>query len=210
MKRTLFFLLLCSLAVFLGTAHAVTYKYTDKAGMLCFADDLQSIPEQYRSQAVLIEGQADEDKPVTTPSGTVVPAVMQPAIVTPSTEQPEPETVSQPLLPVSSDGPLSIRLLITGGLGAGLLLVVALLGRMLAGERHEQVRTYIRTGATALFLVYLAYAHGRDLLTMVRMAGSAVDEVQRKSAEKGQKAADGIKRLDALFEEMQKVEESYK
>jgi hypothetical protein len=202
-------LLFCSLIALLGTADAVTYKYIDNAGNIGFADDLQTIPEQYRSQAVLIEGELKEEPASTAATGTVVPVIQSATAAAPAAEQPQAEAPLPPLQGTSPGRPLSMRLLISGGIGIGLLVLVTLIGRLLAGDAQRQVRTYLTTGATVLFLFYLVYAHGKDVLAMVRMAGAAVDDVQRKSAEKGQKAADGIKKLDALFEEMQKAEESF-
>jgi hypothetical protein len=41
-----------------STAFAAIYKYVDKNGMIYFADDLQSIPAQYRAAAKIVSGEA--------------------------------------------------------------------------------------------------------------------------------------------------------
>jgi hypothetical protein len=214
MKTILFFagLLFCGLVGLLGTADAVTYKYIDKAGMICFADDLQAIPEQYRSQAVLIEGALQETPDSTAATGTAAPAVMQSAAMTATSEadQPQSDAASTPVYRSFSSRPLSIRLLITACVGLGLLALLAVVSRQLTGEKEKRVRTFTKKGSLAFFLVYLILAHGRDVLTIVRMADRTVYEVQQQSARKGQRAAEGIKRLDALFQEMQAAEESFK
>jgi hypothetical protein len=191
MKTGLFFagLLFCGLVALLGTADAVTYKYIDKAGQLCFADDLQVIPEQYRSQAVLIEGELKEKPGSTAATGTAIPSVMRPDV--------PPQ-------------PLSIRMLITLCVGLAVLALTALISKQLAGEEQQRVRAFAKRGALAFFIVYLLLAHGRDVRTAVHMADRTLYEVQQGSVRKGQKAAEGIKRLDALFDEMQKAEGAFK
>lgn len=200
MKTGLFIvgLLICGLVALPGTAAAVTYKYTDKAGILCFADDLQVIPDQYRSQAVLIEGELKEAS--TASAGSALSAAM----VVPTAEQ--QQAASHSFFFRS----LSLRLLITVCVGLAMAALVAAVSRQLAGEEQQRVRSFTKKGALAVFLVYLIFAHGRDILTVVRTADRTVYEVQQRSVRKGQKAAEGIKRLDGLFEEMQKAEESYK
>ena len=47
-------------------------------------------------------------------------------------------------------------------------------------------------------------------MMMFGMAGKTIDTVQYQSAEKGKKAAEAIKKIDALVEEMQKTEETMK
>ena len=51
---------------------AAIYKYTDKDGLITFADDLQAVPVQYRSQAVIVSGE-DKEAEVKSPAGQAVP-----------------------------------------------------------------------------------------------------------------------------------------
>jgi hypothetical protein len=45
------------------------------------------------------------------------------------------------------------------------------------------------------------------VLTVFGMAGKAIDDAQQRSAEKGKKAAEAAKTLDALLEQAQKAQE---
>ena len=100
--------------------------------------------------------------------------------------------------------------MMTVGLGVALLVLAGVIDNLKALEEQRQVRSYVNKGAVMLFLVYLVFAHGRDALTVFRMAGKTVNDVQRESALKGQKAAEGIKKLDSMFEELQRAEEAFK
>ncbi len=42
-------------------SHAVIYKYVNEKGAPTFADDLQKVPEQYRTQATVVSGGNDYD-----------------------------------------------------------------------------------------------------------------------------------------------------
>ncbi len=196
-------LLCCVFAVF-EKAEAVTYKYTDQNGLLCFADDLQSIPEQYRSHAVLVEG-GQSEKPATGAGVAAGGAGEQAKAPVASAS-----AAAMAVKPRTGGMPISIRLLITFCVLVCVIIMAGVVSRLPKFSEDTLARISLRSGTAILVLLYIIVAHGRDIVTVMRMAGNAVDSVQAKSAEKGKKAAEGIKRLDAMFEELQAAEEMLK
>jgi len=61
--KLLFLFSLCCVFIFLSAQHgyAAIYKYLNKDGIVSFANDLQSIPEQYRAGAKVVVDSTDEE-----------------------------------------------------------------------------------------------------------------------------------------------------
>ena len=63
MKMKIRLILVIVLAMVLSAtsnSFAAIYKYIDNNGIICFADDLQSIPEQCRATAKIVSGEQEE------------------------------------------------------------------------------------------------------------------------------------------------------
>ncbi len=52
----------------------------------------------------------------------------------------------------------------------------------------------------ALLSLYLLIAHGRDLLIITGLVGGKISEIEARSAEKGRRAGQAIKKIDALLD----------
>ncbi len=180
--------------VFIRDSDAAYYKYIDKDGVPCFADDLQVIPVQYRAQAVIVETQAKDDE--VKPAG---PAVRK-------TEPAPAEADARQ--EVETPRPLSTRLMISGAVGLGAFLIFVVISSLPELKENKKVLSYIRGTLMAAVSVYLVVAHAEDVMTLFGAAGRTVEEAQQKSAEKGKKAAQAVKALDALFEEAQKAQKA--
>jgi hypothetical protein len=179
--------------VFARNSEAAYYKYIDKDGVPCFADNLQVIPEQYRAHAVIVETEAKDDE--IKPPG---PAVRK--------------TENAPAADASLEGktprPLSIRLTISGAVGFGAFLIFVVISRQPEFKENKKVLSLVRRALMVVVLLYLVVAHSGDVMTLFGAAGRTVDEAQRQSEEKGKKAAQAIKTLDTMFEEAQKAQKS--
>lgn len=210
MKRVGLFLVI-AVAVFGFFAamegHAATYKYTDKAGNVGLADDLQAIPEAYRASAVLIGGNAmQEAAPPASPAAPAGPPTgAQPALPQQSfsapvqTATPAPQTGQQPMLFLGIS--LSTRLAISIGVVIAAIFVSVFLGKISAMHGHDRAIHMLRVSLSWLVMLYLVAAHAKDVITLVKMAGSNVQSVSDASAEKGEKAARAIKSLEAAMEQ---------
>ena len=193
---TMAVVLYCLLAiVFVSYCMAVIYKYVDKDGKLCFADNLQVIPEQYRASALIVQ-QASEDEP----AKARVPAA--------SESGREPSTSAAQERPQKHASlSFSYRLMVSGCIFIGSILVFFIIKNQAALKENEKLTSKIRNALIVIVSLYLVIAHVKDAITIAGMAGNALDTVQQQSAERGKKAAQVMKKLDALFEKAQKAEE---
>jgi len=218
MKKRLFvplFVALCLFPVLLpGRVQAATYRYIDKQGSISFADDLQVIPEEYRSKAVLIEGELKEDtEKASAPAAqdrtggkdlsASAPADNAPQAASNIIEAPGGESLFGKRV--------YLRLMITGAvLLVGVAFLVAI-GKIAALKQKEQVRLILRSSLIAALLLYLGIAHAGDVIALFSNVGNKLEAVQQKSAERGRKAAEAMKKMEAIsgqLEQMQKEEEA--
>lgn len=179
--------------VFVRNSDAAYYKYIDKDGVVCFADNLQVIPEQYRAQAVIVETEAKDDE-----IKTAGPAARK-------TEIAPTAGINQEM---KGPRPLSTRLMISGAIGLGAFLLFFVVSSQSELKENKKVLALVRASLLAVVSLYLVFAHAMDVMTMFGMAGHVVAEAQHKSEEKGKKAAQAVKALDAMFEDAQKAQKA--
>lgn len=179
---------------------AATYKYVDKDGNVGLADDLQTIPKAYRASAVQIsrdEKQEEVSAPApAAPAGT--PTSTQPAPVQPQISAPE-QAVQQSSHEEQRPA-FSIRLAISIGVVIAAIFVSVFLGKISAMHGHDRAIHILRVSLSWLIVVYLVAAHAKDVMILVKMAGSHVQSVSAESAQRGEKAAKAIKALDKAIE----------
>jgi hypothetical protein len=181
----------CLLGIGAAPAYAAFYKYTDKDGILCFADNLQAVPEQYRATAVIVEGESKEE-------GTVISGASQPrAVEAPALVGPAPKPQRK--------RPISFRLMITAAIAFSAVLLFIFMSKQPGLKENKKILSGVRSALIAIVSLYLIIAHGKDVMTVFGFAGKAIDDVQQQSADKGRKAAQAMKKLDALFEDAQKT-----
>ncbi|HXY54729.1 MAG TPA: hypothetical protein VEM40_08675 [Nitrospirota bacterium] len=181
--------------VFVSNSMAVIYKYVDKDGKLCFADNLQVIPEQYRASALIVQDESKDE-----PAKARIPAAAE------SGREPSisaAQETSQKHVALS----FSYRLMISGCVIIGSILVFYIIRNQAEMKKNEKLTSIVRNALIAIVSLYLVFAHGKDALTIVGVTGNALDNAKQQSAERGRKAAQVMKKLDALFEKEQKTEE---
>jgi hypothetical protein len=178
---------------FIRNSDAAYYKYIDKDGAPCFADNLQVIPEQYRAQAVIVETESKDDE--IKPAG-------------PTVRKAETATMADARQEGKGPQPLSIRLTISGAVGFGAFLIFVVISHQPESKENKKVLSLVRRTLMAVVLLYLVVAQAGDVMTLFGAAGRTIDEAQRQSEKKGKKAAQAIKSLDAMFEEAQKAQKS--
>jgi hypothetical protein len=190
-----FALLLCLGGIFfIRVSDAAIYRYVDKDGVICFADNLQVIPEQCRTTAVIVDNEAKGDvKPSKPAVDNKADAALSAAEVKPENRGPRP---------------LSIRLMISGAVGLSALLIFVVISKLPELKENKKVLSLIRASLIGIMSLYLIVAHVNDMMTIFGAAGRVVEDVQNQSAEKGKKAVQAIKSLDSLFEEAQRTQET--
>jgi hypothetical protein len=208
------FLCLLILAVS-GISSAATYKYEDKHGNVCFADDLQAIPEPYRKTAVLIEGEAKEEKPAQPGRYTGRDPIAEKM----AEKAAENNTAEKPSVPASSVAvakdaqarptgmAFSIRLAISFGVIFAAIAILGVVNKLPAMKDNRYGKVVARSSFVMIVVVYLLVAHAKDLMLMFGLAGKTLNTVQNEAAEKGRKTGEAIKKLDALIDELNKEEE---
>lgn len=194
MKRSFVFIML-GLALFLvRNAHADYYKYTDKDGVICISDNLQSVPEQYRKSAVIVRSEGNEDQ--------TAPRMVQPTSTDDQEARRTPDAV------VDTPLPFSTRLAISGAIILGFIIALMALQKMQLPENRKKHIASVRTGLIVVLSLYLIAAHARDLLTITGLVGGKISEIEARSAEKGKKAGQAIKKIDALLDgDVRKLEQ---
>jgi hypothetical protein len=192
--RTRLIIVFVVIAIFAATdAFAAIYKYLDEDGMVCIADDLQSIPEQYREQAAIVSGDVEEKKPI--PTHLKLPQTQletRPASTAPS--------VVQETSPVDSiKKSFSInRVMISIMVVVSALFAFVILGILDADHKKSVkiARMVILWGMS----VYLIYAHAGDVVHLFKSTKNTIDAAQQKSREKGEKATKALKNINSLLQ----------
>ena len=62
LRTAIFFLVIGAVLTFACESSADMYKYVDRAGTVCFTNDLKKVPEEYRAQVVVIPQKHDDAK----------------------------------------------------------------------------------------------------------------------------------------------------
>jgi len=170
------------------------YKYIDNNGIVCFADDLQSIPEQCRATAKIVSGDREEERN-SSPQ-----------------QRPETQTETKTGNAVSSSHPekapiasyakslFSGRMLISAVVVVSALFAFVILGILDAD--HKKAIRIVRVVILWGMSVYLILAHVGDVVTMFRTVKGEVDTVQHDSEEKGKKAAKALKEINAFTKDI--------
>ena len=175
-----------------SNSFAAIYKYIDKNGIICFADDLQSIPEQCRATAKIVSGEQEEER--------------KPAIQ----KRPEAQAEAKPwnAAPSSDRGKVSIegqaKNLFSGRVLISVVVVVsALFAFVILGvidADHKKAIKIVRMVILWGMSVYLILAHAGDVEDIFKTLGGKVDTVQRESEDKGKKAAKSMKEINVFMQ----------
>jgi len=151
------------------------------------------VPEQFRGTAIIVEGESNEEEAVMPDTSPSVPAEA-------------PAAGPAPQYQGKRTRPLSSRLMISAAVGlSAVLLFIIVVARQSGLHLDNKILSRFRAGLIALVSLYLVFAHARDVMIIFGFAGRAIEDVQQQSAEKGKKAVEAMKTIDALFEEAQKA-----
>ena len=168
------------------------YKYIDKNGILCFADDLQSVPEQYRATANIVSNERESE-----PKSAIQKQPPVRAEANPGNEEssPDPGKVSRGGFAKSL---FSGRVLISVAVMVSALFAFVILG--ILDVDHKKATKIVRVVILWGMSLYLIVAHGGDAVNMFKTLKGEVDTAQRESEEKGKKAAKAMKELNSVIQ----------
>jgi len=202
MRLRLFFILatVCVLGLAAaGNCDAAIYKYVDDGGIINFADDLQSVPAQYRATAKIVSGEAVEK-----PAGPAPQAQPKTDADTATVRQAAPHEAA-PAADAGESGKSeksSAPFIKRAVISLIVVVSVAFAFLMLGNFQAEHLKAVRAARIIILWAasVYLIYAHAGDLMRVIGSMGDKVDVVQQQSAEKGKKAAKAAKAWNELME----------
>lgn len=200
MKMQAWLILVFVFALVLSAASdgfAALYKYIDKDGMICIANDLQSIPEKFRATAKIVSDVSEGEKK---PMQQNQPQAQQEiktgiAATSPSYEQ-------APSVDIKKSFFIN-RVLISSLVVVSVLFAFVILGILDAD--HKKAVKIARVVIVWCMSVYLIVAHAGDVVHMFRSMGNTVDTAHRNAEEKGKKAAKALKELNALVQDVDKA-----
>lgn len=195
--KTKFLLLLslCCFFAFLSAehSHAAIYKYLNKDGLISFANDLQSVPEQYRASATVVSGDTDQEDHQSiqdrqTPGQATGNHGDAPALVHDKAVETRNENSF-----------FNSRLLLTAIVVVSAVFAFIVLG--ILETDHKKTVAVIRIALVWAVAIYLLIAHAGDAVRMVRTVGGTIEVTKHQSEEKGKKAAKAVKAWGELMEQ---------
>ncbi len=191
-KVLLILVLLCVFGLLAAPdGFAAIYKYIDKNGMVTFADDLQSIPEQYRKNAVIVSGEAEtEKKPMQqTPPQSRQETRLEHAAPSVEREQTTVDKIKESFF--TNRAMISVMVVVSA------LFAFVILG--IVDADHKKIIQIVRVVIVWGVSVYLIYAHAGDVVRLFRGAGNSIEDGRLKSEAKGKKAAKALKEMNELL-----------
>ena len=179
--------------------YCAIYKYLDTDGLVNFADDLQSIPVQYRAFAIIVSG-GPEPGAVSAGSSTT-PArtnMVQKEVIAAGDHQDASVEVAS--APEKKRKPFAWRATVSAIIVVTVMFLFTLM-RILDHDNKKSVAV-ARVVLLWVMTVYLLYAHVGDVLRAVGLMGDSVQSVRGASEEKGRKAAAAIKSMQQFMEQI--------
>ncbi len=178
---------------------AVIYKYVNEKDVPTFADDLQKVPEQYRSQAVVVSGGNDYDAYDEQEKARLA-------------AQARTAQEQQAAAPVRAEESLSGRL-VRSGVAVGLFIALLFVATHIDALREQaRVLSRVRTALVVLLVAFLGFTHARDVMGLFGKVGDTVTNpvasIQEKSAARGRKAAAAYKSMDKIMDQQAQDEEA--
>ncbi len=198
MRSTLVFMLIgiaCVLGlVLVQEGSAAIFKYVDNDGLINFADDLQTIPVQFRSSAKIVGGEPEKEKssqPQSRPQD-------QSPTGSSSIETPAPMAAATSV--TAERNPFSRRILISLIVVVSALFAFSILG--ILSSDYEKAVKIVRLVILWGVSVFLLYAHTMDVVHLFDRVGKSASEAQREREEKGKKTAQKIREFNAFVEQV--------
>jgi hypothetical protein len=174
-------------------SYAAIYKYLDKDGLICISNDLQSIPEQYRTSAKIVVGDEDREnnRPAQNQSVSGQPVRNQDQSLTVAPDKsfaPETESIFY-----------THRILLSASIIVSAVFVFIILG--ILETDHKKAVAIVRIILLWAVVLYLLIAHAGDAIRMVQTVGGTIEDAKHHSEEKGKKAATAVKSWGTLMEQ---------
>ena len=184
-------------------AFAAIYKYTDKNGMIYFADDLQSIPLQYRAAARIVSGEAapGEKEPENQNQQEARTELRKNEILS-TGEQKKPVIQEKPLLETGQKSLFGSRVFTSVNVILSALFALVILG--ILDTDHKKIVKIVRVVIVWGLSVYLVYTYAGDVAQVFTSTRNHIEGVQHQSEEKGKKAAGAVKALNTIIEHAEK------
>lgn len=175
-----------------SNSFAAIYKYIDEYGIVCFADDLQSIPEKSRATAKIVSGDKEPDKTPVIQKQPQAQAEAKQGNAEPSAVREKATIAGHAKSFFSGSVLISVVVVVSA------LFAFVILGILDADHKKsiKIVRVVILWGMS----LYLIVAHGGDVVNLFGTFKGKVDTAQRESEEKGKKAAKALKDLNGLIQ----------
>jgi hypothetical protein len=180
---------------------AAIYKYTDKDGTMHFADNLQSIPAQYRGAAKIVSGkEKDEHKGQTTQTKlNALDEIKQ-------VERMIATAWERLFIEKKDTDSFGSRVLVSAIVVLSALFAFTIL-KILDADHKKSVaitRVVIIWGVS----VFLLFAHAGDVVAVFRLVGNKIERSKQQAEEKGKNAAKDMKQLNSLLEQVEKTPSS--
>ena len=197
MKTKLLFLFsLCCVFLFLSAqnSYAAIYKYLNKDGIVSFANDLQSIPEQYRASAKVVVDSTDEESRQSiqnqqtseqhTGNNEYVPGIAHTTAVDTR----------------NANSFFNNRVLLTAIVIVSACFAFIILG--ILQPDHKKAVMIVRVVLVWAVVIYLLIVHSGDAVRMFRTVSGTIDDAKQQSEEKGRNAAKAVKDMNAFVEKV--------
>lgn len=177
-------------------SYCAIYKYLDANGTPCFADNLQVIPEQYRSKVEIVADHVVEKEQTTVKNLVAAEEMIALPVQEPSRSRIVPASFSGRLL-------LSIVIIVCAVV-IYFVLVKVVPQRWTDKKERNSMLAASRFAIFCIAVVSIGLLHASDAMTILGIVGDKVQSVQQSSAEKGKKAADSMKQIDRIMDNTEK------
>lgn len=192
--------LVCVFGISVQDSHAAIYKYVDKDGLINFADDLQSIPVLDRGTAKIVSGEPEETS-ATSPAKKDQTKVQTGVTIPEAAPVAAPASGQEKQQPV---GPVKTGLFGKRALTSVIVIVSTVFAFIILGILdidNKKIVTVVRVVLLWGMTVYLIYVHAGDVVGLFGTMGDTMQSFQKKSDERGKKAARALKNLNALVDQ---------
>jgi len=180
---------------------AAIYKYTDKDGMIHFADNLQSIPAQYRGAAKIVNGEEKDAN-----KGQTNQNKLNAMVEIKQVERTIAAFFERLFIEKKDTDSFGSRAMVSAIVVLSALFALTIL-KILDADHKKTIaitRVVIIWGVS----VFLLFTHARDVVTVFSLVDSKIESSKQQAKEKGKNAAKDIKRLNSFLEQVEKTPSS--
>lgn len=200
-------LLVLNLAIFVPSGSAEIYRYVDKDGQVNITDNAQMIPREYRAAAKPAGGETEASGTSVTPpaGGSNLGVGSTPREAAAVQDEPLLDKITQKAKGYNErTGQASIenRAIISLIVVVSAVCILIILRKI--DTDKKKVFMVTRVVIAGCVAIYLVIAHVGDVIGIFKTVNGTIEEAQRKSEEKGKKAAKAMKAMDKLLEDVQR------